>query len=41
MSSPRGLLEVEKEVRDAMAKHNVFLEKLGLDPLPSTGERHE
>jgi type I restriction enzyme M protein len=31
----RELVEIEKAIRDATAKHNKFLKELGLPPLPS------
>jgi type I restriction enzyme M protein len=35
------LVEIEKEIRDAVVKHNGFLKELGLNPLPSSAERAE
>ncbi len=35
------LVEIEKEIRDAVLKHNGFLKELGLNPLPSSAERAE
>ena len=35
------LVEIEKEIRDAVVKHNGFLKELGLNPLPSSDERAE
>lgn len=32
------LVEIEGDIRDAVAKHNGFLRQLGLDPLPSPAE---
>ena len=31
----KELVEIEKQIREATAKHNVFLKQLGLSPLPA------
>jgi type I restriction enzyme M protein len=31
----KQLVEIEKEIRESTAKHNEFLEELGLSPLPT------
>lgn len=34
----KELVEIEKEIRESTAKHNVFLQELGLAPLPTKHE---
>jgi type I restriction enzyme M protein len=35
----RELVEIEKQIRESTAKHNEFLEELGLSPLPASCRR--
>jgi type I restriction enzyme M protein len=34
----RDLVEIEKQIQESTAKHNVFLKELGLSPLPAPGK---
>ena len=31
----KGLVEIERQIQESTAKHNKFLEELGLSPLPT------
>ena len=34
----RELVEIEKQIQESTARHNAFLEELGLSPLPPPGQ---